>query len=77
MHFNKNYTNVLFYMEDEPFYRLSLLPDKQRNNSRDLQDIKETYQGIKLDPELMKLLINPETRQQLRAVLEDMLSAKD
>lgn len=76
LHFNKNYTNVLFYMEDEPFYRLSLLPDKQRNNSRDLQDIKETYQGIKLDPELMKLLINPETRQQLRTTLEEMLSVQ-
>ena len=71
--FNEDIENVLWYMQDEPFYSLVLHIGKEPNKNRTLKVIKETYQGIKLDIELVKLLIDTTSRQVLRDVLENML----
>lgn len=65
--------NVLHYMEDEPFYKLLPFPGKIYKSTNDMGGVREAYYGIKLDDELMSLLINTESREKLKGILEEMI----
>ena len=65
--------NVLHYMEDEPFYKLLPFPGKIYKSTNDMRGVREAYYGIKLDDELMSLLINTESREKLKGILEEMI----
>ena len=62
-------------MQEEPFYTLKVINDEPMYYDNRLK-INDSYYAIKLDADLVKLLINPETRQQLRTALEEMLSVQ-
>lgn len=65
--------NVLHYMEDEPFYKLLPFSGKIYKSTNDMRGVREAYYGIKLDDELMSLLINTESREKLKGILEEMI----
>lgn len=71
--FDYDIVNVLFYMQDEPFYALETLSEEINLYQR-LLEIDKSFYYIKLDSDLIKLLTNSTTRQQLRDVLEEMLN---
>ena len=71
--FDYDIVNVLFYMQDEPFYALETLSEEVNLYQR-LLEIDKSFYYIKLDFDLIKLLTNSTTRQQLRDVLEEMLN---
>ena len=71
--FDYDIVNVLFYMQDEPFYALETLLEEVNLYQR-LLEIDKSFYYIKLDSDLIKLLTNSTTRQQLRDVLEEMLN---
>ena len=71
LHFNYDIAHVLLYMDKEPFYKLSFSDKLLEDDS--LQAIKESYKGIVLDDELIKLIINPTSCTKLIETLEDML----
>lgn len=71
--FDYDIVNVLFYMQDEPFYALETLSEEVNLYQR-LLEIDKSFYYIKLDSDLIKLLTNSTTRQQLRDVLEEMLN---
>lgn len=73
--FDYDIVNVLFYMQDEPFYSLKVITKEPMYYENRLK-INDSYYAIKLDPDLVKLLINPEMRQQFRTALEEMLSVQ-
>ena len=72
LHFNYDIAHVLLYMDKEPFYKL-LFADKVLETDS-LQAIKESYKGIILDDELIKLILNPISCDKLRETLENMLN---
>lgn len=72
-HVSDGLLNVLHYMEDEPFYKLVPFPSKIYKSTNDMSGVKEAYFGIKLDDELMELLIDTESREKLKEVLEEMI----
>ena len=72
LHFNYDIAHVLLYMDKEPFYKL-LFADKVLETDS-LQAIKESYRGIILDDELIKLILNPISCDKLRETLENMLN---
>jgi hypothetical protein len=71
--FDYDIVNVLFYMQDEPFYALGTLSEEINLYQR-LLEIDKSFYYIKFDSDLIKLLTNSTTRQQLRDVLEEMLN---
>ena len=71
LHFNYDIAHVLLYMDKEPFYKLSFSDKLLEDDS--LQAIKESYKGIVLDDELIKLIIDPTSCTKLIETLEDML----
>lgn len=71
--FDYDINNVIFYMQEESFYSLKVITKEPRYYENRLK-INDSYYAIKLDPDLVKLLINPEMRQQFRTALEEMLS---
>ena len=73
--FGYDINNVIFYMQEEPFYTLKVINEEPRCYENRLK-INDSYYAIKLDADLVKLLINSETRQQLRTTLEEMLSVQ-
>ena len=73
--FGYDINNVIFYMQEEPFYTLKVIDEEPRCYENRLK-INDSYYAIKLDADLVKLLINLETRQQLRTTLEEMLSVQ-
>lgn len=72
LHFNYDIAHVLLYMDKEPFYKL-LFADKVLETDS-LQAIKESYKGIILDDELIKLILDPISCDKLRETLENMLN---
>lgn len=62
-------------MQEEPFYTLKVINEEPRCYENRLK-INDSYYAIKLNADLVKLLINSETRQQLRTTLEEMLSVQ-
>ena len=73
--FGYDINNVIFYMQEEPFYTLKVINEEPRCYENRLK-INDSYYAIKLDADLVKLLINSETCQQLRTTLEEMLSVQ-
>ena len=73
--FEYNLDSVITYMQDEPFYEL-LPVSRDENSYNNRLEINDSYYAIKLNADLVKLLINSETRQQLRTTLEEMLSVQ-
>ena len=73
--FGYDINNVIFYMQEEPFYTLKVINEEPRCYENRLK-INDSYYAIKLDPDLVKLLSNPEMRQQFRTALEEMLSVQ-
>ena len=73
--FGYDINNVIFYMQEEPFYTLKVINEEPRCYENRLK-INDSYYAIKLNADLVKLLINSETRQQLRTTLEEMLSVQ-
>lgn len=73
--FDYDINNVIFYMQEEPFYSLKVITKEPMCYENRLQ-INDSYYAIKLDPDLVKLLSNPEMRQQFRTALEEMLSVQ-
>lgn len=73
--FDYDINNVIFYMQEESFYSLKVITKEPRYYENRLQ-INDSYYAIKLDPDLVKLLSNPEMRQQFRTALEEMLSVQ-
>ena len=71
LYFNYDIAHVLLYMDKEPFYKLSFSDKLLEDDS--LQAIKESYKGIVLDDELIKLIIDPTSCTKLIETLEDML----
>ena len=63
---------VTLLLHKRPFYKLSFADKLLETDS--LQDIKESYKGIVLDSELVKLIIDPTSCSKLRETLEDMLN---
>ena len=59
-------------MDKEPFYKLSFSDKLLEDDS--LQAIKESYKGIVLDDELIKLIIDSTSCTKLIDTLEDMLN---
>ena len=72
LHFNYDIAHVLLYMDKEPFYKLSFSDKLLEDDS--LQAIRESYEGIVLDDELIKLIIDPTSCTKLIETLEDMLN---
>ena len=75
LRFDYDINNVIFYMQEEPFYSLKVITKEPMYYENRLQ-INDSYYAIKLDPDLVKLLSNPEMRQQFRTALEEMLSVQ-
>ena len=73
--FGYDINNVIFYMQEESFYTLKVINEEPRCYENRLK-INDSYYAIKLDADLVKLLINSETCQQLRTTLEEMLSVQ-
>lgn len=73
--FDYDINNVIFYMQEESFYSLKVITKEPRYYENRLK-INDSYYAIKLDADLVKLLINSEIRQQLRTTLEEMLSVQ-
>ena len=72
LHFNYDIAHVLLSMDKEPFYKLSFADKLLEDDS--LQAIRESYEGIVLDEELIKLIIDPTSCTKLIETLEDMLN---
>ena len=61
-------------MENEPFWTLTLKKDKAPASSQTEKKLYELYEGAYIDAELMALLINDTSREELRTFVLDLLS---
>lgn len=71
--FKPSFVNPIIHMQSEPFYHLATQPSRNYDGKHSMLAIESAYHGILLDSELMQLIIQQDTRQQLRQVLIDMI----
>lgn len=76
--FRPSYENPLIHMQYEPFYRLvSKLDDTGRpipySGAHSLTALEKAFVGIRLDAELIELLIDENNRKEMRRYLIDLL----
>lgn len=71
--FKPSFVNPIIHMQSEPFYHLVPQPSRNYDGKHSMLAIESAYHGILLDSELMQLIIQQDTRQQLRQVLIDMI----
>jgi hypothetical protein len=60
-------------MQSEPFYHLIPYADRVYEGIHSMLAIESAFHGIRLDSELMQLIIQQDTREQLRQVLIDLI----
>ena len=68
------FATPFFHMENEPFWTLTLKKDKAPASSQTEKKLYELYEGAYIDAELMALLINDTSREELRTFVLDLLS---
>ena len=60
-------------MQNEPFYHLIPYADRVYDGTHSMLAVESAFQGIQLDSELMQLIIQPITREQLKELLVGMV----
>lgn len=81
--FRPSYENPLVHMEYEPFYHLVHKADATGqlmpySGAHSLSALEKSYEGIRLDAELLELLLtDADARQQLRNVLLNQLGERE
>ena len=71
--FQPSYINPIIHMQNEPFYKLIPYPNRISFGIQSLKGIESDFQGIQLASELLQLIIQQDTREQLRQTLIDMI----
>ena len=72
--FSPAFATPFYHMENEPFWTLTLKKDKAPASSQTEKKLYELYEGAYIDAELMALLINDTSREELRTFVLDLLS---
>ena len=60
-------------MQNEPFYHLIPYADRVYDGTHSMLAVESAFQGIQLNTELMQLIIQRDTREQLRQTLIDII----
>lgn len=71
--FKPSFVNPIIHMQSEPFYHLIPYSDRVYDGKHSMLALESAFQGIQLNSELMQLIIQQDTRQQLRQLLIDMI----
>ena len=71
--FQPSYINPIIHMQYEPFYRLVPHPDKHYNGIQSFMALESAFRGIQLNTELMQLIMQKDTREELRKLLIAMI----
>lgn len=72
--FSPAYAMPFFHMENEPFWTLVLKKDQKATSSQSEATLYKAYEGAYIDAELMALLVNKVTREELRNFVVSLLS---
>lgn len=71
--FKPSFVNPIIHMQNEPFYHLIPYADRVYDGTHSMLAVESAFQGIQLDSELMLLIIQQDTRQQLKELLVGMV----
>ena len=71
--FKPSFVNPIIHMQSEPFYHLVPQPSRNYDGKHSMLAIESAYHGIQLNTELMQLIIQRDTREQLRQTLTDII----
>lgn len=71
--FKPSFVNPIIHMQNEPFYHLIPYADRVYDGTHSMLAVESAFQGIQLDSELMQLIIQPITREQLKELLVGMV----
>ncbi len=71
--FKPSFVNPIIHMQNEPFYHLIPYADRVYDGTHSMLAVERAFQGIQLDSELMQLIIQPITREQLKELLVGMV----
>lgn len=71
--FKPSFVNPIIHMQNEPFYHLIPYADRVYDGTHSMLAVESAFQGIQLDSELMQLIIQPATREQLKELLVGMV----
>lgn len=72
--FSPAYAMPFFHMANEPFWTLVLKKDQKAPSSQSEATLYKAYEGAYIDAELMALLVNESTREDLRNFVVSLLS---
>lgn len=71
--FKPSFVNPIIHMQNEPFYHLIPYADRVYDGTHSMLAVESAFLGIQLDSELMQLIIQPITREQLKELLVGMV----
>jgi RNA polymerase primary sigma factor len=71
--FEPTFFTPLIHMQNEPFYRLAKRRGIYNKCISSMKQLEQSFNGIKLDYELLSLMIHPNFREELRKILIDMI----
>ena len=71
--FKPSFVNPVTHIQNEPFYHLIPYADRVYDGTHSMLAVESAFQGIQLNTELMQLIIQRDTREQLRQTLIDII----